>query len=61
MTGFTAKEIPRTKSTCKPQCPVATEKWVGAYEKGEEELPRNVGSSQPCLDSCILVGWMLLV
>lgn len=61
ITVFTAKEIPRTKSAFKPQCPVATEKWEGAYEKGEEELPRSVRSSQPCLDSFIFVGWMLLV
>lgn len=61
ITVFTAKEIPRTKRACKPQCRVAPEKWEGAYEKGEEELPRNVKSSQSCLDSLIFVSWMLLV
>lgn len=43
------------------KCSVAAEKWKGASEKGAEELPRNVRSSQPSLDSFICVAWMLLV
>lgn len=43
------------------KCSVAAEKWKGASEKGAEELPRNVRSSQLSLDSFICVAWMLLV
>lgn len=52
--GFPVQRVPKT-----PKCSVATEKREGVYEKGAE-LPRNVRSSQPSLDSFIYVGWMLL-
>ena len=54
--GFPGQRVPENH-----KCSVATEKQEGTYEKGSEELPRNVRSSQPSLDSFICVGWMLLV
>lgn len=60
ITTFAAEEVgrgfPGQRVLENRNCLVATEKWEGAYEKGAEELPRNMRSSQPSVDSFICVG-----